>query len=148
MKPKLLIRIAAVLMFLHMVGHSFGVLGSRKAPNPTIGRILHDMNTNFFPFMGRSASLGIFFQGYGMVLIFDLLFTSLVLWWLAAKTETELGQKLLFASCIYLSALSLMEVVYKFPFFLTIPSALCLLIALVKSSPRRIFAGAVTAQSK
>lgn len=136
MKRKLLIRIAAVLMFLHTIGHTFGVFGSKKAPNPTIGRILADMNTNYFPFMGRSASLGIFFQGYGMILIFDLLFTSLVIWWLAAKTETEFGQKLLLASFLYLTALALMELLYKFPVFLTIPAALCLLLARLKRPAR------------
>jgi len=147
MKPKLPIRIAAVLMFLHTAGHTFGVF-SRSVPNATIGRILQDMNENFFPFMGRSASLGIFFQGYGVIIILDLLFTSVLLWWLASQTGTELGKKLLLASFLYLAALACLEVIYKFPFFLTIPAAGCLLVALLKPSPRPIFAGAVTAQTK
>jgi len=136
MKRSHLIRIAAALMFLHTVGHSFGVFGS-KAPNPTIARIEQDMAQNFFPFMGRAASLGIFFQGYGVIIILVLLFTSVVIWWLANQTESELGSKLLLLSFLYLSVLAFMEVVYRFPFFLTVPAAICLLIALLKPpSPR------------
>lgn len=131
MKRSHFIRIAAVLMFLHTIGHTFGVFGS-KAPNPTIARIEQDMAQNFFPFMGRSASLGIFFQGYGVIIILFLLFTSLVIWWLANQTESELGAKLLLLSFLYLSALALMEIIYKFPVFLTIPAAICLLVALLR----------------
>lgn len=131
MKRSHLIRIAAILMFLHTVGHCFGVFGS-KAPNPTIARIEQDMAANFFPFMGRSASLGIFFQGYGMIVIIFLLFSSFVIWWLAGQTGSELGAKLLLLSFLYLSALALMEILYKFPFFLTIPAAICLLVALLR----------------
>lgn len=129
MKRSLLIRIASVLMFLHTAGHTFGVFGSKPA-TPTIARILQDMTQNHFAFMGRSASLGIFFEGYGVVLILVLLFTTIVLWWLAPQTESELGSRLLLLSFLYLTALALLEVIYKFPFFLTIPAALCLLFAL------------------
>jgi len=138
MNSKILIRIAAALMFLHTIGHTFGVFGSKKAPNPTIGRILQDMNANYFPFMGRSASLGIFFQGYGVIVILFLLFTSLVIWWLATRTESELGQKLLLASFLYLAALAVLEALYKFPVFLTVPAALCLLMALLKPGRSRV----------
>jgi len=95
------------------------------------------MTQNHFAFMGRSASLGIFFEGYGVVLILVLLFTSIVLWWLAPQTESELGSRLLLLSFLYLTALALLEVIYKFPFFLTIPAALCLLLALtIRSRPQ------------
>lgn len=129
MKRNLLIRIAAVLMFLHTVGHTFGVFGSKPA-TPAVARILQDMNQNHFAFMGRSASLGIFFEGYGVVLILVLLFSSIVLWWLGPQTDSELGSRLLLLSFLYLTALAFLEIIYRFPAFLTIPAAACLLIAL------------------
>jgi hypothetical protein len=134
MKRSLLIRIAAVLMLLHTAGHTFGVFGSKPA-TPTIARILQDMDQHHFAFMGRSASLGIFFEGYGVTGIIFLLFSSIVIWWLAPQTESELGSKLLLLSFLYLAALALLEVIYRFPFFLTIPAAACLLIALLIRRP-------------
>ena len=133
MKRSLFIRIAAILIFLHTVGHCFGVFGS-KPSNPTIARVLEDMDQNHFAFMGRSASLGIFFEGYGVIIILFLLFSSIVIWWLAGQTETELGWRLLLLSFLYLFALAIMEILYRFPFFLTVPAAICLFIALL---PRR-----------
>jgi len=134
MKRNLLIRIAAVLMLLHTVGHSFGVFGSKPA-TPAVARILQDMDQNHFAFMGRSASLGIFFHGYGMVLILVLLFSSIVLWWLAPQTGSELGSRLLLLSFLYLAALAFLEIIYRFPAFLTIPAAACLLIAMLIRQP-------------
>ncbi|HEY4335989.1 MAG TPA: hypothetical protein VGM89_08830 [Puia sp.] len=131
MKRSILIRIAAVLMFLHTVGHTFGVFGS-KPPTPAIARVLQDMDQNHFSFMGRSVSLGIFFEGYGVVLIVVLLFSSLVIWWLATQTESQLGSRLLLLSFLYLTVLALLEIIYRFPYFLTVPAALCLLIALLR----------------
>jgi hypothetical protein len=136
MKRSLLIRIAAVLIFLHTVGHTFGVFGS-KPPTPAIARVLQDMEQNRFSFMGRSVSLAIFFEGYGVILIVALLFFSVVLWWLATQTESELGAKLLLLSFLYLTALALLEIIYRFPYFLTVPAALCLLIALLVRRPLR-----------
>ncbi|HVU94617.1 MAG TPA: hypothetical protein VHE34_05300 [Puia sp.] len=134
MKRSLLIRIAAVLMFLHTAGHTFGVFGGKPA-TPTVARILQDMDQHHFSFMGRSASLGMFFEGYGVVLILVLLFSSIVLWWLAPQTESELGAKLLLLSFLYLTALALLEILYRFPAFLTIPAAACLLMALLVRRP-------------
>jgi hypothetical protein len=130
MKRNLLIRIAAVLLFLHTVGHSFGMFAS-KPPNSTIARLLQDMDQNHFLFMGRSASLGMFFEGYGMIILVVLLFSSIVLWWLAPQTGTALGSRLLLLSFLYLTAIALLEMIYRFPAFLTIPAALCLLVALL-----------------
>jgi hypothetical protein len=130
MKRSILIR-TAVLMFLHTVGHTFGVFGS-KPPTPAIARVLQDMDQNHFSFMGRSVSLGIFFEGYGVVLIVVLLFSSLVIWWLATQTESQLGSRLLLLSFLYLTVLALLEIIYRFPYFLTVPAALCLLIALLR----------------
>lgn len=134
MKRNILIRIAAVLIFLHTVGHSFGVFAS-KPPTPSIARLLQDMDQDHFTFMGRSASLGIFFEGYGVLIILFLLFSSIVLWWLGPQTGSELGSRLLLLSFLYLTAIAFLEIIYRFPVFLTIPAALCLLLALLIRRP-------------
>jgi len=137
MKPKILIRIAAVLMFIHTVGHSFGALAGGKAPNAAVAQVMQGMQQNHFSFMGRSASLAIFFNGYGVAIILFLLFSSFVLWWLATEAGTPFGRKLAVLSALYLTALTVIEVIYCFPFYFTAAAAICMLAAL----PRRVAEG-------
>jgi len=131
MKTKLWIRIASVLMFLHTVGHSFGTF-NKNTPNKKIAEILEQMAQNHFDFMGRNASLGIFFLGYGVVLILFLLLSSLLLWFVSTEAETSLGRKLLLLSTFFLVGLTVLEIIYCFPFFLTLPAAICTGVAYFK----------------
>ena len=83
MNPKILLRIAAVLMFLHTIGHSFGALNWKNAPDTAVGNLINSMQTTHFEFMGRSATLAGFYEGYGLTMIFVLLLISVVLWLLS-----------------------------------------------------------------
>jgi hypothetical protein len=131
MKPRLFIRIAAVLMFLHTIGHTLGTF-NKSVPNATIGSILQQMAANHFTFMGRQASLAIFFEGYGVCLILFLLLASLLLWFISSAAETPLGGKLLMLSSLFLVGLTVIEVIYCFPFFLTPLAAICTIIAQIQ----------------
>jgi hypothetical protein len=131
MKTKIWIRTAAVLMLLHTIGHSFGTF-STASPNKKIAQITEEMAQNRFMFMGRSASLAIFFEGYGVVLILFLLLSSLLLWFIATDAETELGRKLLLLSIFFLVGLTIIEIIYCFPFFLTPLAVICTIVAFFK----------------
>lgn len=128
MKPKLLLRIASLVMLLHAMGHTFGALGWKNAPNNAIAQVISAMQNNHFDFMGRSATLANFHEGYGMTMILVLLFISLLLWFLA----TAPTPRLVILSGVFLVGMSVVEYIYFFPFAaaFSLTAGVCTLIAL------------------
>jgi hypothetical protein len=112
MKPKVLLRIAAILMFLHTIGHTIGALTWKQAPNAAVGRVVGAMQNNYFPFMGRQVSFGLFYDGYGISMILVLLLVSLFLWLLA----TDVQSKFVAPLALFLLLLGVVEYIYFFPF--------------------------------
>jgi len=130
MKPRVLLRIAAVLMLLHDVGHTFGALGWAKPPNPKVGMIISGMQREHFDFMGRSATLAQFYNGYGISMIVILLFVAVQLWLLA----TYPVKAMLLLMGIFLITLVICEYVFFFPFaaIFTAIAAICTWISFIK----------------
>jgi hypothetical protein len=112
MKSRTLLRIAAVLMLLHAIGHSFGVLGWKKAPNAAVGLVITGMQNVHFQFMGRQVSLGSYYEGYGFILIFVLLLITFQLWLLSGNIQYPIVAAL----AIFLLLLAICEYIYFFPF--------------------------------
>jgi hypothetical protein len=111
MKPKILLRIAAVLMFLHTIGHTMGALTWKKAPNAAVAAVIASMQSEHFPFMGRESTIAGFYVGYGVGMILVYLFISLLLWVLS--TAFNPGAIALLG--IFLVALAVEEWIYFFP---------------------------------
>lgn len=132
MKPKIFIRISSVLMLLHTAGHTMGALTWKEAPNSTVAKVVSDMQTVHFLFMGRQASLGSFFEGYGVINIFVLLLLTIALWLFSNATDNPLTTKLLPVFAVFLLLMGVSEFVYFFP-FAAIISMLAGLSALVAS---------------
>jgi hypothetical protein len=116
MKPKLLLRIAAILMFLHTMGHTMGALSWKTAPNPAIGLVIKGMETNHFEFMGRQVTLASFYDGYGFTMVFVFLFISILLWLLSADAGNSLSARLLPVLAVLLLLMGIIEYIYFFPF--------------------------------
>lgn len=112
MKPKISLRIAGILMLLHTLGHSIGALTWKQAPNTTIQRVVDGMNNNHFPFMGSSVSLGLFFDGYGFMMIGVLLLLTVQLWILSA----EPNRRHILPVGLLLVFMGIIELIYFFPF--------------------------------
>ncbi|MFC0518046.1 hypothetical protein ACFFGT_27780 [Mucilaginibacter angelicae] len=111
MKPKFLLRIAATAMLLHTAGHTLGALTWQQAPNQKIAAVISGMQTEHFEFMGRSVTLAGFFMGYGIIMIFVMLFITTILWLLSdnpIKTIT-------LALALLLLATAVSEYIYFFP---------------------------------
>lgn len=116
MKPKILLRIAALFVLLHTIGHTLGALTWKQAPNETVGRVITGMQTEHFDFMGRSVTLGGFFDGYGFTMIFVLLLVVILLWQLSNNPENRLAVKILQPLTCYLLIQAILEFIYFFPF--------------------------------
>ena len=115
MKPKLLLRLAAAVMFLHTIGHSFGALGWNKAPNSAVADVIQGMENNHFAFMGRQVTIAGFYQGYGIALIGVLLLISIVLWTMGGEFERRTTARLLPWMVVFLVFFSVTEWIYFFP---------------------------------
>jgi hypothetical protein len=139
MNPKILLRIAAVLMFLHTIGHSFGALNWKNAPDATVGRVINSMQTTRFEFMGRSVTLAGFYEGYGLTMIFVLLLISVVLWLLSNATVVDLSARLLPLFAVFLLFLGIIEYIYFFPFAasFSLLAAVCTFIARIRMRTSR-----------
>lgn len=111
MKAKLLLRIAAVIMLLHTLGHTVGALTWTDAPNAAVKQVIDGMQSNRFDFMGRSGSLADFYAGYGYVMIGVLLLISVLLWLLS----TEPNRRLITTIAICLLFMAVVEYIYFFP---------------------------------
>jgi hypothetical protein len=112
---KVALRIAAILMLLHTAGHTLGALTWRNAPNARVAAVVTGMENEHFDFMGRSLTMGSFFEGYGFSMIGVLLLVSVLLWLLSA----EPNKCLIAVLGIFLLFLSFIEFIYFFPFAAT-----------------------------
>ena len=111
MKTKIFLRMASVMMLLHALGHTMGVLTWKQAPNARVAGVIAGMLNEHFDFMSRSVSVGMFFEGYGISMIFVLLLLTVLLWQLAnAPVKNTLS-----VMAIFLLALAVTEYIYFFP---------------------------------
>jgi hypothetical protein len=138
MKPKILLRVAAIIMLLHTTGHTMGTLGWKKGPNATIQTVIDNMQKNDFIFMGRTVSLGKFYSGYGFVLIGVLLLIGILLWVLSTQTGTASSKQILLPVTGFLFFLGVAEWIYFFPFAALFSLSACILSAIAMVRMRYI----------
>lgn len=130
MAAKILLRIASVLMLVHLVGHSLGQNGWKNSPDATMKEVARWMTGPKFPFMGVTRSMGDYFDGYGYNASVSMVI-FIVLLWLAsnfvAAADGFLKGSLLTLG-ITLSGISVIEFIYFFPFAGTITLIAALLV--------------------
>jgi len=106
MKPKILLRIAAILIFIHSVLHTFGFGTWKEAPDPVYKVIVNGMTGHKFPFMGAIHSLGDFYEGFGYASSIALFLIAVVLWFASGETSrcANLSKKIIYVVGIALVA--------------------------------------------
>lgn len=112
MKAKILLRIGSVIMLLHTLGHTMGALTWKEAPNAAVKQVVDGMLNNRFDFMGRSASIGDFYTGYGYTMIGVLLLIAVLLWLLS----TQPSLPVILALGLFLLFMGVIEFIYFFQF--------------------------------
>ncbi len=115
MKPKLLLRLASLVMLLHTIGHTMGALTWDQAPNTALANVIRGMKSEHFDFFGRQVSLGMFFQGYGYSMICVLLLIVATLWISARNPIDTMTQQLLPYLITFLALFAVIEWIYFFP---------------------------------
>jgi hypothetical protein len=118
MKPKLLLRIAAILILVHSILHTFGFRTWKEAPDPVYKSVVDGMTGHKFPFMGAIHSLGDYYEGFGYSCSVALFLIAIILWFLSGETShsANLSKKIIYAVGIALVAWGIDELIYFFPF--------------------------------
>ena len=118
MKPKLLLRIAAILMLIHTMGHSLGMAGWKNATDPIQKNVIDQMINNKFPFMGDVHSIADYYEGFGYACTIAMLLISVILWLTASETEraSTFAKKIAFVLGVSLLAWGVDELICFFPF--------------------------------
>ena len=120
-------------MLLHTAGHTMGALTWHDAPNAAVAQVVKGMETEHFEFMGRQATLGMFFNGYGFINIGVLLMISAMLWLLSGDAGNKLFGGFTALLGVLLLGMGILEFVYFFAFAaaLSALTGVCTLCALV-----------------
>jgi hypothetical protein len=118
MKPKILLRIASIVMILHDVGHMIGSLTWKQAVEPEKQQVIDQMTGHKFPFMGAMRSMGDYYDGYGFASALAILLIAIVLWIVSSSLtqDPRLAKKLLITISATLLAWGINELIFFFPF--------------------------------
>ncbi len=114
--PKILLRIAAVLMLIHGSGHTIGHSGWKNSTDQIQQGVIRQMTGPKFPFMGVMRSMGEYFDGYGYACSIAILFFTLVLWFTSGELHASpgLAKKMMLTMFVCLFAWGIDEVIFFF----------------------------------
>src|SRR5258708_1593045 len=128
MKPKLLLRIAAILIFIHAVLHTVGFSGWKSDPDPAKHQVIAQMTRQKFPLMGTSRNMGEYYDGFGYASSIALLLIGFLLWVTAGEStsNTTLSKKVILILSFGLLFWGADEIIYFFPFAASITLLACL----------------------
>jgi hypothetical protein len=118
MKPKLLLRIAAILILLHGVLHTIGFSSWKTAPDPVEQQVIQQMTGHAFPFMGATRSLGNYYDGFGYASSIALVLIAVLLWLVSDElsANTGLAKKVIMSIAFALLFWAVDECIYFFAF--------------------------------
>jgi hypothetical protein len=115
---KVLLRIAAGLMFIHLLGHAVGHATWDKPEDPKMLDVVTAMKSYEAEFMGSVKSMADYYNGYSL-LIFGVYAMSLVLLWITSgfvQEQTVIAKKILYPVGITLLFFGIVEFLFFFPF--------------------------------
>jgi hypothetical protein len=115
MSPKLLLRIAAIIMFVHGVLHTIGFNSWKDDPDKQ--GVVKAMNGPKFPFMGANRNIANFYDGFGYASSIALLLIAVSLWVVADETGSgsPLAKKMTLILAVILVCWGVDEIIYFFP---------------------------------
>ena len=129
MKPKLLLRIAAILMLIHGVLHTIGFSQWKQDPDPAKHEMIKLMTGQRFPLMGTSRNMGEYYDGFGYASSIAIFLMAILLWIVSGEllANTSLAKKVIAVLSFALLAWAIDEAIYFFPFAvsLSLVSSIC-----------------------
>src|SRR5262245_21128124 len=121
MTARLLYRIAAVVLVLFAVGHTFGFLTFR--PSSAEGLAVYEaMNSVHFEFNAAVRSYGDFYTGFGLMVTAYLLFCALLAWHLGGLAASQ--PRTIGALAWAFAAVQVACLVFSVLYFFVVPASL------------------------
>jgi hypothetical protein len=118
MNSKILLRIAVVVIFIQLLGHSVGHFIWDKREDPKMMEVVASMKNYSAPFMGATKSMADYYNGYSFV-IFGLYGMTIVILWFASdfiSKHKEIAKQLLIPIGIAYLFFGVIEFIFFFPF--------------------------------
>ena len=144
MKPKILLRIAAILILIHAILHTAGFSGWKNDPDPAKHQVIQLMTGQKFPLMGTSRNMGEYYDGFGYASSIALLLIASLLWFTSGEllSSISLAKKVILILSFALLLWGVDELIYFFPFAASITLLACLccfwsLFGLAKQGPSK-----------
>jgi hypothetical protein len=129
MKPKLLLRIAAIIILIHGILHTTGFSQWKQDPDPAKHELIKQMTGQRFPFMGTSRNMGEYYDGFGYSCSIALFLIAILLWIVSGELSSNpsLPKKIIAVISFSLLVWATVEVIYFFPFAagLTLVASIC-----------------------
>jgi hypothetical protein len=129
MTPKLLLRIAAILILIHGALHTIGFNQWKKDPDPAKNEVIKQMTGQRFPFMGTSRNMGEYYDGFGYACSIALILIAFLLWIVSGELSSNpsLAKKVIMVISFGLLVWATDELIYFFPFAagLTLFASIC-----------------------
>jgi Na+-translocating ferredoxin:NAD+ oxidoreductase RnfA subunit len=85
--------------------------------------------------------IALFFEGYGIIMIFVLLLVSVCLWLIGDDIETRIAQRFLVVFACFLLVVAVTEFIYFFAMAasFTLLAGVCVILATVKQKTQRVW---------
>ena len=127
MKPKLLLRIAAVLILIHGLLHTIGFSQWKQDTDPARQEVIKQMTGQKLPFMGTLRNMGEYYDGFGYCGSIALFLIGALLLIVASglSSNTALAKKVIITLGLALLCWAIDESIYFFPFAVGLASAAC-----------------------
>jgi len=118
MKAKWFLRIAAILIIVHLLGHAMGHMSWDKPDDPRMQEVVDAMKSYEGQFMGASQSMADYYRGYSLILFLVFVMSVMQLWIASGIIDehSEAIKKFLYPVSMAYFGFSVIEFVYFFPF--------------------------------
>ena len=139
MKAKLLLRIAAGLILVHLLGHTVGHLTWDSPEDPTMKEVVTSMKSHKADFMGATKSMADYYNGYSLMIFGLFGMTILLLWFISGfvNDQRQIANRLLLPIGVVYLFFGITEYIYFFPFAASMSFLAGLLTILAATAARK-----------
>lgn len=118
MSAKLSLRIACILIIIHLVGHAIGHATWDSPEDSGMQNVVNAMKDHEAEFMGATRSMADYFNGYSSIMFFVYAMSISVLWTCSSAAEINriFARKILSPIALAYVAFGVIEFMYFFAF--------------------------------
>jgi hypothetical protein len=118
MKSKVLLRIAAAFILVHLLGHGMGHSAWDKPEDPRMQEVVAAMKGYSAEFMGATKSMADYYHGYSLIIFGLYAMTILILWFASGfiNEQRSIAVRILWPVAVTYLAFGVIEYISFFPF--------------------------------